>query len=370
MLVAEIHVSDSSTPRPMDHTEVGSPYICSALFNLKVQNDNATVIIKAEGKLDTGGSVSIANQKFLRDIKPCEKYGLPPVRLSGIGGGTDPLREVGRADVQKPGGGSTSMLCYVFNSQVGRTKELFLLSLRTVRDSGINILHHMDESLMGNVAPLKFWDTLPTKAKIKRKRTLPKTSKEARKRREMLITHRQNVLNGARTPRRMVSISRAYRKYVEMDGPNDHEEDMFVTQIGETSVKLVSSFLTEDEWRKEDDLFGLVNRPKKGLFTFDSKHLRSHDVSQLHLHEGNISEGVSLMTEIQLRRIVDKMKFQEEGQATDGDEFTMKDGKSISKFSQEAMELGLKVPEWIRGKVNKVYQKNVGNDSAFPLKNV
>ena len=167
----------------------------------------------------------------------------------------------------------------------------------------------------------------------------------------------------------MVSISRAYRKYVEMDGPSDQEEDMFVTQIGETSVKLVSSFLTEDEWRKEDDLFGLVKRPKKGLFTFDSKHLRSHDVSQLHLHEDNISEGVSLMTEIQLRRIVDKMKFQEEGQATDGDEFTMKDGKSISKFSQEAMELGLKVPEWIRGKVNKVYQKNVGNDSVFPLKN-
>ena len=190
MLVAETRVSDSSTPRPMDHTEVGSPYICSALFNLKVPKDNATVIIKAEGKLDTGGSVSIANQKFLRDIKPCEKYGLPPVRLSGIGGGTDPLREVGRADVQKPGGGSTSMLCYVFNSQVGKTKELFLLSLRTVRDSGINILHHMDESLMGNVAPLKFWDTLPTKAKIKRKRTLPKTSKEARKRREMLIIHR------------------------------------------------------------------------------------------------------------------------------------------------------------------------------------
>jgi hypothetical protein len=45
------------------------------------------------------------------------------------------------------------------------------------------------------------------------------------------------------------------------------------------------------------------------------------------------------MTEIQLKNIVDRLG-KESVTETDGDEFTIKDGVKISKFSKEAMEMG------------------------------
>ena len=46
------------------------------------------------------------------------------------------------------------------------------------------------------------------------------------------------------------------------------------------------------------------------------------------------------MTEIQLRRIVDRTAQEASEQQSDGDERMVKDGKDISKFSKEAMTLG------------------------------
>ncbi len=46
------------------------------------------------------------------------------------------------------------------------------------------------------------------------------------------------------------------------------------------------------------------------------------------------------MTEIQLRRIVDRNAQEGSEQQSDGDERMVKDGENISKFSKEAMTLG------------------------------
>ncbi len=46
------------------------------------------------------------------------------------------------------------------------------------------------------------------------------------------------------------------------------------------------------------------------------------------------------MTEIQLRRIVDRTSQEEGKQLSDDDEVMTKDGVTISKFSKEAMGLG------------------------------
>ena len=48
-----------------------------------------------------------------------------------------------------------------------------------------------------------------------------------------------------------------------------------------------------------------------------------------------------LMTEIQLRRIVDRLSLNDsnEEQATDGDEVMVKNGQIISKFSRDAMHI-------------------------------
>jgi hypothetical protein len=48
------------------------------------------------------------------------------------------------------------ILCYRFDQRVGNTDKILLLSLRTIRDANIDILHHMDQSLDGISSPLLF----------------------------------------------------------------------------------------------------------------------------------------------------------------------------------------------------------------------
>jgi hypothetical protein len=75
------------------------------------------------------------------------------------------------------------------------------------------------------------------------------------------------------------------------------------------------------------------------------------------------------MSEIQLRRIVDKMANETADQGTDGDEVMQKGGVSISKFSKEALEIGAAVDESILRKVGKVFDHNKGDDAVFRTKN-
>ncbi len=81
------------------------------------------------------------------------------------------------------------------------------------------------------------------------------------------------------------------------------------------------------------------------------------------------AEHESYMSEIQLRRIVDKMANEAAEQGTDGDEVMQKGGESISKFSKEALEIGAAVDEVILGKVRKVFDLNKGDDAVFRTKN-
>ncbi len=64
-----------------------------------------------------------------------------------------------------------------------------------------------------------------------------------------------------------------------------------------------------------------------------------------------------LMTEIQLKNIVDRMGFDLDTK-TDGDETTIKDGDRISKFSKEAMEIGKDVKEGLKVKVFRIFDKS------------
>jgi hypothetical protein len=77
---------------------------------------------------------------------------------------------------------------------------------------------------------------------------------------------------------------------------------------------------------------------------------------------------IVLMTEIQLKNIVDRMG-KEATTGTDGDEFTIKDGIKVSKFSKEAMEIGFDVGEELKRKVFDQFTSYLGEDSVFPTKN-
>jgi len=56
-----------------------------------------------------------------------------------------------------------------------------------------------------------------------------------------------------------------------------------------------------------------------------------------HIEVGNTVVEEAYMTEIQLRRIVERTAKDEVGQLSDGDEIMVKDGERISKFSKQAM---------------------------------
>jgi hypothetical protein len=81
------------------------------------------------------------------------------------------------------------------------------------------------------------------------------------------------------------------------------------------------------------------------------------------------------MTEIQLRRIVDRNAMEGSDQQSDGDERMTKDGENISKFSKEAMTLGDDVytctskESRILEKVYALYDYYVGDDRVFSVKN-
>ncbi len=59
-----------------------------------------------------------------------------------------------------------------------------------------------------------------------------------------------------------------------------------------------------------------------------------------YLETSNVMVEEVYMTEIQLRRIVDRTAKEQQAHPSDGDETMTKDGKTISKFSKEAMNIG------------------------------
>ena len=80
-------------------------------------------------------------------------------------------------------------------------------------------------------------------------------------------------------------------------------------------------------------------------------------------------ENTILMTEIQLKNIVERLQMEEKDTKTDGDETMVKDGVVISKFSREALGLGDDVDHQLKQKIYDCVSKWVGDDSVFPTKN-
>ena len=66
----------------------GTKEICRAFMNARYQKEGRAKFAnhRIEVKLDSCGSVSIANSAFLTNIKTCKEYRIPSVSLKGIWG--------------------------------------------------------------------------------------------------------------------------------------------------------------------------------------------------------------------------------------------------------------------------------------------
>jgi hypothetical protein len=111
---------------------------------------------RVEVKLNSCGSVSIANSAFLTNTKTCKKYHIPSVSLKDVGGKTEPLTKAGILKHVLPNGRIVRWLCYVFDIPVEHSKQLLLLSMSAIKLSNIDINFHIDESLEGRCSPLRF----------------------------------------------------------------------------------------------------------------------------------------------------------------------------------------------------------------------
>ena len=122
-----------------------------------LSGQNGTTIKMAKAKLDSCGSVSIAHSNLLNSIKPAQSYKLPiSIRLRGIGGKTNMLKEIGILKIKRPDNDDCELLCYVFNEVVGQTEEMLLISLSAIIDAKINILYHIHERIkQGNMSKSK-----------------------------------------------------------------------------------------------------------------------------------------------------------------------------------------------------------------------
>jgi hypothetical protein len=202
------------------HIGAGSVEICRATFVLdaRKKGERKENLISVEGKLDTCGSVSLSHSSHLQQVKDCRKYGLKEVVLSGIGGKSKPLREAGVLHVRTNTGAKKKILCYRYDERVGNIEQILLLSLRTIRDANIDILHHMDQSLDGISSPLLFLQDKD--ARINKKKGV---TGKARASEKFLRQQRRKRDRGNACAVLLASNTTAAREHV-LAGPQDKDE--------------------------------------------------------------------------------------------------------------------------------------------------
>ena len=158
-VLMEIHLSEARLTNGItndgDIIPAGSRTICHAESSI-ITADGET-LQNIHTKLDTCGSVSIAHSSYLTQVKRATEHGLPQIRLTGIGGKSDILNTVGIVQLRTPEGRIKRIQCYVFDSPLGPTQKILLLSLQSVIEASINIIHHMDLSVKGKRGSLRFW---------------------------------------------------------------------------------------------------------------------------------------------------------------------------------------------------------------------
>ena len=93
----EIHLSEARLTKGLTKEgaiiPAGSSTICHA--KSRIITTNGDILESIHTKLDTCGSVSIAHSSFLTQVKRAREHGLPPIRLTGIGGKSGILDMVG-----------------------------------------------------------------------------------------------------------------------------------------------------------------------------------------------------------------------------------------------------------------------------------
>jgi hypothetical protein len=147
---------------------------------------------------------------------------------------------------------------------------------------------------------------------------------------------------------------------------------------GKTFDEALRELSSDDKIKRVFKIKSLVSPRDVYISTDEYDEVTGEDLVNLsinHVETGSTIMEEAYMTEIQLKRIVDRTNQEQGNQLSDGDEIMIKDRVGISKFSKEAMGLGKEVyaeegnAPTILKKVYILYDKYVGPDSVFPISN-
>jgi hypothetical protein len=181
---------------------------------------------------------------------------------------------VGIVQLAAPGGKSKEDLMLRLRlPYLGPTEKILLLSLQSVIEASINITHHMNMSIKGQCGPLMFW---PDNKSLDYQICKDITAIDLKP--TLLRRSRQHIHETL--------------DFNESDGPMEWEE-----------------------LDKEEELVNVA-------------------IQLLEVPDMIIEEVY--MTEIQLRRIVDRTAKEQQAHQSDGDDTMTKNAQTISKFSKEA----------------------------------
>ncbi len=238
------------------------------------------------------------------------------------------------------------IMCYKFDEHVGNTSRILIFSLRTIRDANIDILHHMDKSLEGISSPLLFLQD----------RKLQKSTKKGLNSRALaskkfFMLKKRKLHRGDSCAVLLASSTPAAREYAEGRFIDDDEGQLHCLC----------------EMNEDDTSRWMV--PSHSLSQGMIQENMTTSLPDCYISPFAYEEHEAYMSEIQLRRIVDKMATEASEQGTDGDELMVQDGKTFSKFSKDALEIGEDVGAFIFGKVRKIFDLNKGDDAVFRTRN-
>ena len=262
-------------------------------------------------KLDSCAAVSLAHSSFLKGITNVRYWKRNPVRLRGIGG-TDSqvLDKAGYLQLHQCSVKPVSILCYVYDKPIADITAVCLIGMSDIARHRIDLNRHIDLTLEGIVSPLQFRKTIPRDA-------LPVSTSPVLLTDQISLKQSTVADFDSRVTRQVYN---AYRLAYEstQDQPNIIE-DNFLYLIPHT-----------DSATENDTI---------------------------------------LMTEIQLRQIVDRLSLEKKQESTDGQESMHKNGRTISKFCKEAMTIGEDVDKIRLLRVYDIFLSGAGDDSVFPTKN-
>ena len=270
-------------------------------------------------------------------------------------------------------GQARTALCYVVDTPVAGDKAICLIGLRNLVDWGIDLQHHMHESLCGTNSVLRL-----LKGGITANAFRLNAKHNHGQNFEIKEGQQRDPCTNIEQVKGNPNLKRWLSSHCLESGLANNEQDeakcnpVLTFILNRAEAASLHPFSPE-QFTEEQCEHLTCNCPIRFAESvspdMECEAQENGKVPPVDDTAGEERLETVLMSEIQIRNIVDRLDSEQAEQGTDGDETMSKDEQTISKFSRLAMSLGPKVCAEMRAALFDLYDKHVGQDKVFPTKN-